>query len=461
MESSTPAALPGTVERFLKEQQVPFSLDSRHADNAGDQVVGQPLRARAIALGDNAGIVLAVLPENRILDITSLGKQLRRDLQPLETARFLEVFSDCDLGCCPPLGRAYDVLTAVDIKLYSSVALTFDSGHRQTLVTVSTPDFQRLVQTVVLGRFSLSPQEPVRAQAEDGVPDMSHLFPARAKQAVKRCETLPPLPETTRELLELATDPNAGARELAGAIEADAAVAARILRYANSSLYGFSGRIADLQSAIARVLGFDVAMGIAVGMCLGKDVRIPPMAPLGLDSYRRHSFYCATLAAQLARQAPTQLSLKPGKAYLAGLLHNLGLLFLGQLFPDQYRLLGRTLVVNPHAAITDVEMALLESTHVQLGLQLLQEWHLPDEIIAAVAHCQEEDYQGEHAGYAHLVALALRLLDDSELLGYRVATAPSAVLTQRLGLDEAQLQFALATVFDHHEALDQLIEIAA
>ncbi len=460
------APLSGALERFLREQRVEYSLLTESAATqrpsaSGPEQTAKALRARAVPLEDDAGIVIAVLPAARILDIARLCTLLDRQLEPLAADRFREVFVDCDAGCCPPLGRAYNVVTAVDVQLYTAVSLLIESGRRQSLLQLATRDFQRLMQTVALGRFSLDPNAAAAPAADASVPDLSHIFPARAAQTLRRCDSLPPLPETARRLLELASEPHASAEQLADAIETDAAVAARILCYANSSFYGFPGRIADLQGAIARVLGFDVAMGIAIAMCLGKDVRIAQTGPLGLEAYRRHSVYCATLTAQLARQAPKRLSLNPGKAYLAGLLHNLGMLFLGQMFPDQYRLLARTLAVNAHASLSEIEKAMLDSTHIELGARLLTQWHLPAEIVGAITHYQDETYRGEQAGYAHLIGLSLSLLEKSELLDYRVATAPLETLMELLDLDETQLQFAVATLFDHHEALDQLMEIAA
>src|SRR5690606_36853424 len=158
------------------------------------------------------------------------------------------------------------IITAVDVTLYTHRELMLRSGHHNTVLRMLTVDFQRIDQTVELGRFShaLDDLVPLPHDSELAVPDMTHLFTERAARAAEQCETLPLLPTTATQLLQLAGDPNADAAKLARVIQQDGPTTAKLLSYANSSLYGPTVTINDVKGAIARLLGFDIAMGIAI-----------------------------------------------------------------------------------------------------------------------------------------------------------------------------------------------------
>jgi HD-like signal output (HDOD) protein len=409
--------------------------------------------------------VLALIPWNHLFDIASLCQLLDRDLEPLPEHRFREVFPDCEPGCCPTLGRAYGVATAVDIQLYKHLELAFEPGHRHAVVRLPTGEFQRIMQTVELGHFSCSLDgagSPRQDPAHDGheALDMNHLFPRRAAQAVDRCNGLPALPETASRLLRLAADPNADVAALAGIIKRDAPTAARILGYANSSLYGFSGKIHDLKGAIARVLGFDVAMGIAIGMNIGKTLRVPTAGVLGLDAFRRDSTYCAELAKLLAKHLPAHLEVIAGKAYMAGLLHNIGFLFLGQVFPEQHRMLEKAIAVNPGVPVTVLEDLTLHTGHGALGERLLGTWGLPREVVATARHHHDAAYQGDHAPYVHLIGVAAYLLGEYGISECMRTAVPSQSLAC-LELTEASARETIEEMLEKRDAFEQLVTLVA
>jgi HD-like signal output (HDOD) protein len=326
-----------------------------------------------------------------------------------------------------------------------------------------TVEFQRIDQPVKLGRFSHSLNDlvPLPKDSEPAVPDMTHLFPERAARAAEQCQVLPPLPATAIQLLQLAGDPTADAAKLARVIRQDGPTTAKLLSYANSSLYGRAVTINDVKDAVARVLGFDIAMGIAIGMTLGQTLRIPEDGTLGLTAYQRDAVYSAALAEKLTRHIPGHLGVSSGKAYLAGLLHNIGFLFLGHSFPEQYQRLAKTRAVNPHLPVKTLEYAVLDTGHEVLGGRLLSGWGLPGEVVAAALHHHDQDYQGDHAAYVHLIGLTAYLLNDHGLaeLG-QDADLPQASLTY-FGLSVEQVSETTEALLEHREALDQLVRMVA
>lgn len=468
IRQNTGETCPVTVEQFLSQQQLRYRLQQR--DEPGDRQPGianeaeqDVVQVRATALEDEIGVVIALFPAEFLLDIVMLEQSLKRMLKPLSEQRFREIFPDCEAGSCPSTGGAYRIITAVDVTLYTHRELMLQSGHHNTVLRMLTVDFQRIDQTVELGRFShaLDDLVPLPQDSEPAVPDMTHLFPERAARAAEQCETLPPLPTTATQLLQLAGDPNADAAKLARVIQQDGPTTAKLLSYANSSLYGRTVTINDVKGAIARILGFDIAMGIAIGMTLGKTLQIPEDGTLGLTAYQRDAVYSAALAEKLTPHLPGRLGVSAGKAYLAGLLHNIGFLFLGHSFPEQYQRLAKTREVNPHLPVKTLEYAVLDTGHETLGGRLLSGWGLPGEVVATARHHHDEDYQGDHAAYVHLVGLTVYLLNDHGLaeLG-QGADLPQASL-RYLGLSLEQVSEATEALLEHRDALDQLVRMVA
>ncbi|MBI5462282.1 MAG: HDOD domain-containing protein [Gammaproteobacteria bacterium] len=410
---------------------------------------------------DESGIILAVLPSDRLLDVDALRRRLSREFYPLTASRTQTLFQDCEEQAWPPLAKAYGMRAIVDVSLYSQLVIRFMPGRRNIQIGMSVQEFQRLMGDVALGRFS-APLHGLDAQVHFASLHNSPGEPLaqRIGDAIERCENLPVLPESATEIFKLATDPNAGARDLAKVIELDSALTANILRYANSSFYGHQGEITDVQSAISRVLGFDRVLSLAIGMSIGRSFRILTEGPLGLNAYRRNAVYCAALSQKLAHALPKSNTAHAGTAYAAGLLHDFGRLFVGHVFPREYSLLERSLLANSHASMPDIEHNLMGIGHDEIAARLLQSWQLPETIVAAVRHHHNPSYRGEHALYAKLVLIA-----NCALAKYGLNTSESdhlspEVLTD-LGLTEKCVREAADALWQDCADMETLAQLVA
>ncbi|MGH9361480.1 MAG: HDOD domain-containing protein, partial [Thermoanaerobaculia bacterium] len=116
---------------------------------------------------------------------------------------------------------------------------------------------------------------------------------------------------------------------------------------------------------------------------------------------RKHSVFCAHLCRELADLTGYP---RPQEAYLAGLLHNLGVYVLIGVNPARYRL------ILGEARRTGADLCTLEKdafgmSHVKVGMAFAQRWHFPTPIAEAVwLHHQGQD--GTASPLVDLVALA-------------------------------------------------------
>lgn len=274
------------------------------------------------------------------------------------------------------------------------------------------------------------------------------------RRQVRDTRRLPPMPEIAPRILRLANDPNADAADLAEVVQLDPALAAQVVHWANSPLYVVGNNVTGVRDAIVRV-GFDLVMSLAFGLAAMRPFRVPKEGPVGLHAIWRSSLYSASLCHRLVRRLHPELRPELPTAYLSGLLHNLGLLLLGHLFPDEHRLVGRLMEANPQVPLINVESYICGVDHVQMGLWLMEAWQMPEPVQVALREQDDEDYEGEHAACAGLVLLSDRLLRRVHI-GFGEHGQLSEPVLERLGLDEEACEEALDQVVEQGREIDAL-----
>ncbi len=247
-----------------------------------------------------------------------------------------------------------------------------------------------------------------------------------ARSVEKRIEQvyqLPPMPELGQRILELQSDPNAGARELADIVQLDPSLAAQVIRYASSSYYGYTGRVTNIQEAISRVLGYDMVMNLAVGLAAGRSFCIPESGPLGLKNFWEHAILSAVLMQRLGAVMPADMQPASAQAYLGGLLHDFGILLLGHLFPPEFQLLNKMAQAHPKQSVAELESHLLgmgearemlAMGHARIGAWLMEVWCMPDALRIVLLEHHNREYQGECDVLVHLVQISDFLLQHGE-----------------------------------------------
>ncbi len=455
--------IPASIRNYLDREGVayetlPHRRTSTLAQAAGLCEIPVSQLVRAVILIDAQGLLMAVLPADYVLDFEALCTQLHRKLELVPGNQLSTIFDDCEPRSYPPLAPAYDLDVIVDSSLECMDVITFEPGVHTSLMQMSRHDFRRLLGNSFSGSFSL-PADSLRADLSKTDCNLSETVgqftPARVKHNIEEFHELPALPATAAQILQLAADPRANARQLAEIIEQDPGLSAPVLRYANSSLYGYAGNVKDLQTAIARVLGFEFVMKMALGFSIGKSLRVPQDGPFGLEAFWKHSVYAGRLVEELARTLPGKQAIPRGTAYLAGLLQNLGRLVLGHTFQPEFFVLNRFAQANPEMPTCELERHVLGVTHDQIGAWLMEAWGLPQELVVAIRHHHDEGYWEQHSTYSQLVLIANRALAMHGLGETDPPGLPKFSL-EMLGLDETYVIEVTNNLFKNAHDLEDL-----
>ncbi|MDY6978577.1 MAG: HDOD domain-containing protein [Pseudomonadota bacterium] len=273
---------------------------------------------------------------------------------------------------------------------------------------------------------------------------------------VDQIDQLPAIPELALRILKLRDDPDATVEQLVDIIMLDPSLAAQVIRYANSPLFGQRGQVKTLDDAIFRVLGFETVMYLAIGSAMAKAFSFPDSGKLGVNHFWRSATYSAALMQNVSQQVDRAQKLQPGIAYLCGLMHNIGFLVLAQLFPKNYHWLNNALNADDAEPVIALEEQLLGINHTRLGVRLMEEWQMPGEIQAVVGHHHNLNYQGEFADYVWLTQVTDQLLKQHDLSDADSGELAST-LYQRLGLSEDELKNALDDVLQSADVLDAMV----
>lgn len=199
------------------------------------------------------------------------------------------------------------------------------------------------------------------------------------QQLVERSRQLYSLPSVALQVIELTAAPHVDSRTLRACIENDPALAAKILRVVNSSLFGLSRQVSDLNQALA-LLGTKPLLTLVLGFSLPKELFRGVQADV-LARYWRHTLVKSVACRELCQRVWRT----PGdEAFVAGLLQDIGLLALTQDLGESY--VAFLEQVDAHGGnLLSLELDWLGFDHTVLSARLLDHWGLPKPLAAAVA----------------------------------------------------------------------------
>jgi len=195
-------------------------------------------------------------------------------------------------------------------------------------------------------------------------------------------ETLPTLPTIIARLETAFADDASSAEDVAGIVGEDPVLASQVLRVSNSAFFaGANGEIMSVREAIAR-LGFAESRRICTTLTMIESTR-----GFGTDMdhqrFWQHCLVAAVTTGVLSEFGDCNDTINPEEAYMAGLLHDIGVLVLDQFFPEEYCAVHN--LRDDRGIPCDVaERAVLGIDHGEIGGALLRHWNLPISIVEAV-----------------------------------------------------------------------------
>lgn len=368
-----------------------------------------------VLLKDEDGRVQVIIPANHLLDLNKLNQKLERQLQPLTIAERKQLKQRGTVAELPKPTSKGNLLVLLDAALleHQQLYMRNEANGSNGIVPIDMAQFALLQEMATVEPVGVALPAISHDHSQDlqSIHNALNLFTqVRIKQRLAETLNLPPLPEVANRIIELRTDRNAGPQDLAKVAELDPGLSAQIMNWARSPYYGVQGDIKTIEDAVVRVLGFDLVINLALGLALGKSLSVPKDGPHGYAPFWQQSVMTAMLCSELIKNIPARLRPDLGLSYLCGLLHNFGFLILGHIFPPQFTLVNRHIEANPHINRSYLEQHLLNITREQIASSLLEQWHMPEEVVFAIRQQHNPRVTGDAAPYAQLLYVATRAL---------------------------------------------------
>lgn len=441
--------IPATVKTYLANSGGRFK--GRQTGDADSfekavELADLPLSkvVKPVMLKSGKAYLMAITRADQELDLPKVNRLFKREFELCSDAEIAALLPECEQHALPPLAEPYGLRSIMDKSVLEMEQVFFATGTGGLFISAGQEDFVKL-QEDTWKSHRIVTQESVESESGSARDSM--------RKKVQQVDDLPAMPGLASELIRIRNNPYAHASELAAVIEQDPSLSAQLLRYSTSPLYAYQGKIDSVEQAIVRVLGMDFVLDIAFGLSLGRAFNNPNEGPLGLQNFWRHSVYCAALTQSLCGAIDFTRRPPAGMGYLAGLLHNFGILLLGHLFPAQFDRLNKAVEENPGRSILELERETIGVSHTELGLWLMDAWDMPKEIIQTVTEHHNPKHEGDFATYANLVHIANALLKRHGIGEGESVDVPTELM-QRYGLSEADLEAALGTVLQGKDGLE-------
>lgn len=222
-----------------------------------------------------------------------------------------------------------------------------------------------------------------------------------AQELVSQVEALTALPDVYERVRQQLDSPAGSIGEVARLVAADPALTARLLRLVNSAMYGYRGRIADVDRAV-QLLGLQQVHDLVLAMSL--HAIFAGVRPARLDMRR---FWRDSMLNGLAARAAARRRGLPGseRLFVIGLLADIGHLVMYQTVPE-LAATARESAERDGKALDVSEREVVGCDFSEIGAALADLWQLPPSFAGAIGTQLCPRLGGEYGNEAALLSLA-------------------------------------------------------
>lgn len=216
---------------------------------------------------------------------------------------------------------------------------------------------------------------------------LDRTLPPHLQKEMTRVAEISSLPEITTRIIEVVENPRATAHDMHEIVKNDPALAAKILKVVNSAFYGLPSQISSLDRAIV-MLGMGAVKNIALAASLARLFRPHPIC----DQFSARDLWTHCIAVGVASKL---LAAAGGlgqndEYFVAGLVHDMGLLTAHQLFPDQLRQVAER-CLTASGEFCALEQTFVGADHQAFGAALATKWKFPPNLRYSISYHHDPD----------------------------------------------------------------------
>ncbi|MFO7765819.1 MAG: response regulator [Pelovirga sp.] len=257
--------------------------------------------------------------------------------------------------------------------------LTADSRHDNVLTALADG---RTQQIIPVPWIDLELKEILRSALRQAA--CQRRYSQDLQKLINSIPLLPTLPETYNQVRACITDDEIDIERMAEAISQDINLSTTLLHWGNSALFGQRFLVDTIKKAII-VLGTDIVETLVLSESSYRAVNTGAgnIPGFNLSLFRKHSIATATIARLLVKFTHSSRVDIQDRAFISGLLHDLGKLFLAHYLPDQFQR-AIDLANQNQSPLSEAEQSLYQTDHAELGAMIAEWWSLPPFLVEAL-----------------------------------------------------------------------------
>jgi HD-like signal output (HDOD) protein len=242
---------------------------------------------------------------------------------------------------------------------------------------------------------------------------------------------LPSFPEVAVRVRRVLSDPKSSVDQVVRVVGSEPALAARLMRIANSASLNRSGKvITELRTAISRI-GYNMVRSASISFAMAQIRNSNKLA--GLEHYLQDVWQRSTRVAAFGyvlAKACTRSRINPDEAMLTGMMHSIGKLYVLTRAAEHPELFANSAVLDE----------IVEQWHPSIGKAILENWEFSEAMAQAVGDQEELDRTGpEVADLSDIIAVAVLMTRHGEDLPALEADLKDLPAALRLELTPARL----------------------
>ena len=209
---------------------------------------------------------------------------------------------------------------------------------------------------------------------------------AQIDEFLQKHQVIHALPENATQIMRMTMDANCNSADLVKVIEKDAALAAAIMKTVNSAFYSVATKMTRLDYAVS-YLGMKTVKEVATSTVLSKMCKSVTFGTYSARDLWDHGISVAIVSRELAMRSK---KFDAEEAFLAGILHDLGLMLASQ----SEVATGTELLTQAEAGnvpFAELEQRLFGFSHAELGAALAKKWAFPEPQAAAIQFHHKPD----------------------------------------------------------------------
>jgi len=276
-------------------------------------------------------------------------------------------------------------------------------------------------------------------------------------EKIKGQTNLPSLPKNLNLLMRSLTDNNLNYKRLAMIIKQHPEIATRLIFLANSPWAAPTRPISSIEQACS-ILGISIVKSISFGISIASSFDARKCPAFNAEHYWTTSMLVAEGVSLLA----SKLSKKPElddfeqTAQTAGILHNLGLLWLADNFPAETNLALEKVATEPSLTVNEALLQYIETDYCEVGGWIGNQLTLPEVLVIAIKHHLDNDYQESSWEIAQIVGSASKMVATLHKQGDK---APENARLEALGLDLSTQMYVFQQLSKKFEKTQELAKI--